>query len=203
MSFPSSLSVSGAANVASLSADSTDVVTSTSLRPFSKLNLTEAQRSQIRSILHTAKSQGLSKADVHKQIDGVLTADQKATLAAGQTNASSPSPSGPFASLNLTTDQKQKIDTILQSAKAQGTSHDQVRSQIDAVLTDAQKAQLQSYLQNGSASGSGPRPGDGDEQGSTSATSTTSSTSAADLQQQALSALSILTKYIQSQLATS
>ena len=157
MNLSSSLSVNGESNAASSVTGSTDSISSTSLRPFSKLNLTEDQRIQLRSILHNAKSQGLSKADVKKQIDAVLTPDQQATLAADQ----------------------------------------QYRS-----------AQLQSTMQNASASGSGPRPFDGGgDQSSTTATSTTSTTAssptAPELQQQALSALSILTRYIQSHVAKS
>jgi hypothetical protein len=63
--------------------------TSTSLRPFANLNLSEDQRTQIRSILQNAKSQGLSQTDVQQQISGVLTPDQQATFQSDVQNAQS------------------------------------------------------------------------------------------------------------------
>lgn len=63
--------------------------TSSSLRPFANLNLTEDQRTKIRSILQTAKSQGTSQSDVQQQINGVLTPDQQATLQSDVQNAQS------------------------------------------------------------------------------------------------------------------
>lgn len=62
---------------------------STSLRPFANLNLTEDQRTKLRSILQNAKSQGTSQSDVQQQIDGVLTPDQQATLKSDVQNAQS------------------------------------------------------------------------------------------------------------------
>jgi Spy/CpxP family protein refolding chaperone len=52
----------------------------TSLRPFANLNLTAGQRTQIRSILSNAKSQGTSEAQVQSQIAAVLTPQQQQTL---------------------------------------------------------------------------------------------------------------------------
>ncbi len=62
---------------------------STSLRPFANLDLSEDQRTQIRSILQNAKSQGLSQTDVQQQISGVLTPDQQATFQSDVQNAQS------------------------------------------------------------------------------------------------------------------
>jgi Spy/CpxP family protein refolding chaperone len=64
---------------------------SQSLRPFANLDLSEDQRTQIRSILQQAKSQGLSQTDVQNQIDGVLTPDQQTTLQSDVQNARSAS----------------------------------------------------------------------------------------------------------------
>ena len=61
--------------------------TSASLRPFANLNLTEDQRSKLRSIFQTAKSQGTSPADVQSQISAVLTPAQQATLQSDVQNA--------------------------------------------------------------------------------------------------------------------
>ena len=57
------------------------------LRPFANLDLTEDQRSKIRSILQTAKSQGTAPADVQKEVSAVLTPAQQATFASDVQNA--------------------------------------------------------------------------------------------------------------------
>jgi hypothetical protein len=52
-----------------------------SLQPFSNLNLTEAQRTQLRTIFSAAKQDGTSQADVQKQISAILNPAQQQTLA--------------------------------------------------------------------------------------------------------------------------
>jgi hypothetical protein len=52
-----------------------------SLQPFASLDLTEAQRTQLRSIFTAAKQSGTSKADVQQQVNAVLTPAQQQTLA--------------------------------------------------------------------------------------------------------------------------
>jgi Spy/CpxP family protein refolding chaperone len=190
------------------------------MRQFAGLNLTEQQRTQMRSILQNAKSQGTSQADVQQQLEQVLTPTQQAQFSASQatqtsqTSQSTQSTPPLFANLNLTADQQTKIDTILANAKTNGTSSTDVKSQIDAVLTDSQKTQLASNVQNARASGSGHHRHHGggggtDATSSTSAASTTASTTstsgvtATDMQNQVLAALSVLTKYVQSQVTTS
>jgi Spy/CpxP family protein refolding chaperone len=165
--------------------------TSTSLRPFANLNLTEDQRTKIRSILQNAKSQGTSQTDVQSQINGVLTPGQQQTLQSNlQQQAASSSTSSSssqqqtgtlpklFANLNLTSDQQQQIQSILQTAQSNGTSKTDVQNQILAVLTPSQQATFQSNVQNAQSAGSGRhrhKGGDGD------ATSTTDGTSSATL----------------------
>jgi Spy/CpxP family protein refolding chaperone len=144
----------------------------TSLRPFANLNLTEQQRTQIRSIFQQAKSQGLSQADVQQQINAVLTPTQQAQLqsdiqafqnqsaqAQPPQGATPPNPfadsNGPFANLNLTTSQQSQIAQILQSAQSQGTSLTQVNAQISALLTPAQQATFATDLKNLPQPGSG------------------------------------------------
>jgi Spy/CpxP family protein refolding chaperone len=51
-----------------------------SLRPFANLDLTEDQRKQIRSILKTADSEGLSTAEIQQEINAILTPAQQSTL---------------------------------------------------------------------------------------------------------------------------
>jgi Spy/CpxP family protein refolding chaperone len=198
-------------------ADSTTTGGTNNLRGFANLGLSEDQRTQIRSILQNAKNQGTSQADVHNQIDAVLTPDQQAQLKQSQASQSQSQSAqtlpAPFANLNLTADQKTKIDAILADAKQSGASRDDVHNQIDAVLTDSQKTQLAANVQNARAAGPGRHRHNHDGGQGGTETSTAASTSAAgttsaggvtatDLQSQALAALSILTKYVQSQVST-
>ncbi len=76
MSGIQSLSVSATQSYASVGTQSQQ-----SLQPFANLDLTEAQRTQLRSIFATAKQNGTSQADVQKQVNAVLTPAQQQTLA--------------------------------------------------------------------------------------------------------------------------
>jgi Spy/CpxP family protein refolding chaperone len=188
-------------SVASSSIFATTIANSTtsSLRPFANLDLTEQQRTQIRAIFQQAKSQGLSQTQIQQQINAILTPAQQTTLqndiaqfqsqnASSTANSSSTSsqtqappnpfadPNGPFANLNLTASQQSQIAQILQSAPAQGLTFDQVNSKISAILTTAQQATFQTDLKNLPAPPQGPPPG---ANGSNSSSS--SSTSADDL----------------------
>jgi hypothetical protein len=87
----------------------------------------------------------------------------------------------PFANLNLTSDQRSEIRSILSNAKSQGTSEAQVQSQINAVLTPQQQQTLQTDLQQGQGTQEGHHHhhhhgggGSGSTSSTTSATSTTS-----------------------------
>jgi Spy/CpxP family protein refolding chaperone len=132
------------------STSQTGSTSSTSLRPFANLNLTEDQRKQIRSIFQTAKSQGLSQTQVQQEINAILTPAQQTTLqsdiAAQTGNAGNPEQSSgsatsdPPSNIGLTDDQKSKIDTVLQQAQANGTSQSDVLAQINAVLTPTQQS---------------------------------------------------------------
>ncbi len=59
------------------------------LQPFANLDLTETQRTQIRSIFQNAKSEGLSQAQVQQQISAVLTPQQQQTFQTDVQNAQS------------------------------------------------------------------------------------------------------------------
>jgi Spy/CpxP family protein refolding chaperone len=192
---------------------------SQSLRPFANLNLTEDQRTKIRAILQQAKSQGLSQADVQKQINGVLTTDQQKTLQSDlqalQQQQQTP-PADPFANLNLTADQKTKIQGILQQAQSAGTDPSTVQQQINAILTPTQQATLQSDVQKAQSAHSGRHHHDGGggsaSSSSTSSSATDASTStsvgtadpttlangltATDIQNQAVAALAILAREV-------
>jgi Spy/CpxP family protein refolding chaperone len=63
-----------------LAAAQQDASASTNMRPFANLDLTAGQRTQIRSILSNAKSQGTSESQVQSQINAVLTPQQQQTL---------------------------------------------------------------------------------------------------------------------------
>jgi len=55
--------------------------TQQSLQPFANLDLTAAQRTQLRSIFASAKQNGTSQADVQKEVNAALTPAQQQTLA--------------------------------------------------------------------------------------------------------------------------
>jgi Spy/CpxP family protein refolding chaperone len=76
MSGIQSVSVSASQSYASVGTQSQQ-----SLQPFSNLNLTEAQRTQLRSIFTAAKQNGTSQADVQSQVNAVLTPAQQQTFA--------------------------------------------------------------------------------------------------------------------------
>ena len=146
--------------------------TSNSLRPFANLDLTEDQRKQIRSVLKTGDSQGLSQSEIQQQINAILTPTQQSTLQSDLASLTTPSsssssstqstqsapppgggnpftnPNGPFANLNLTSDQQSQITAILKNGKSQGLTHDQINAQIDAVLTTSQQATFTTDVQN-------------------------------------------------------
>ncbi|HTU80588.1 MAG TPA: hypothetical protein VMF61_00570 [Candidatus Acidoferrales bacterium] len=73
----------------------------------------------------------------------VSAANALATVSAAQPLA------GPLSTLNLSQSQQQQITSILQNAKSQGLSPQQIAAQINNVLTPAQQQQLQSELSHG------------------------------------------------------
>ncbi|XHX80743.1 MAG: hypothetical protein RBJ76_12660 [Stenomitos frigidus ULC029] len=105
-----------------------------------KLNLTEAQKAQLKQIREATRS----------QIDAILTPEQKAQLDAakqqrqqrqagqpGQLGQPGQKPRGKWAALNLTADQKASMQAIRQDAK----------QKMDAVLTAEQRQQLEQRRQ--------------------------------------------------------
>ncbi len=74
MSGIQSVSVSASTSYASVGTQSQ------SLQQFSNLNLTEAQRTQLRSIFTAAKQNGTSQTNVQSQVSAVLTPAQQQTL---------------------------------------------------------------------------------------------------------------------------
>jgi Spy/CpxP family protein refolding chaperone len=104
------------------------------------LNLTEAQKAQLKQIRESARS----------QIDAILTPEQKAQLDAakqqrqqrqpgeqGQSRQQGQKPRGKWAALNLTADQKARIQAVRQDAK----------QKMNAVLTAEQRQQLEQRRQ--------------------------------------------------------
>jgi protein CpxP len=100
-----------------------------------RLNLTADQQAQIKKI----------RQDEQTAINNILTTDQKAQLKAERQarrgQARDQKQPGmhrdPFASLNLTPDQRSRIEAVHQTAK----------QQIDAVLTSEQRQQKQQFRQ--------------------------------------------------------
>ena len=160
---------------ASLFGSSSQTGSSTSLLQFANLDLTEEQREQIRSIFKTAKSEGLSDAEIQQQISAILTTTQQTAYQAdvaaqnssqstqsSQSSQSAPpqqppggpggnpftDPNGPFANLDLTSTQQTQIASILKNGQAQGLSFDQINAQISAILTTSQQATFATDIQN-------------------------------------------------------
>jgi Spy/CpxP family protein refolding chaperone len=201
---------------------SIDGSTSNSLRPFANLDLTEDQRTQIRSIFKNAKSEGLTQDQIEQEIESVLTptqlANYQSNLASESSDTSDSSdssssssstpastssslsaqgappppggnpftdPNGPFANLNLTSDEQSQIAQILSNAQSEGLSFSQVNAQISAILTTSQQSTFSSDIANLPA----PPGADG----------STSSSSAAQtgVQQQIAAAAALILQQIQ------
>jgi hypothetical protein len=210
---------------------STDGSTSNSLRPFSGLDLTEDQRTQIRSIFKNAKSEGLTQDQVEQEIESTLTPTQLATYQSNLTTISAEStdssdsssssssstssaasssslsaqgappppggnpftgPNGPFANLNLTSDEQSQISQILQNAQSEGLSFSQVNSQISAILTTAQQSTFSSDLANVPA----PTGANGSSSSSTGSSSSTT-TASQSVQQQIAAAAALILQQIE------
>lgn len=105
-------------------AESTTPTASTPSQPplrHTSLNLTKEQQAQIQRIRQAE----------HKQIDTILTAEQKTRLKAARANHTTPRQS--FASLNLTAEQQRTLQEV----------HRASRDWQDSVLTAEQRQQLQ------------------------------------------------------------
>jgi protein CpxP len=97
---------------------------------WAKLNLTDAQKQQMRQIGEETRT----------QLQAVLTADQKAKIEAAKQNRQGQNRQNwrqVMQSLNLTDEQKAKMKEIKQQQK----------SRMEAILTDQQKQQLQQMRQ--------------------------------------------------------
>lgn len=131
--------------------------------PFANLNLATDQKNQIDQIFANAKSQGLSPSQVQSQINGVLTTQQQQTLQSDlQTvqsqhhhhhggGGSSSESSSLLSQLNLTSDQTNQIDQLVQNAQQNGTSASDLLNSIDNVLTSSQQTQLANLLAAGAS----------------------------------------------------
>jgi Spy/CpxP family protein refolding chaperone len=195
------------------STSQTDGSSSTSLRPFANLDLTEDQRKQIRSIFQTAKSQGLSQSQVQQQINAILTPAQQTTLQSdiaaktGTTGNPEQSSGGansdPLSNLGLTSDQKSKIDTLLQQAQANGTSQSDVLAQINAVLTPTQQSAFLQDVQTAQAIVSGQSQSGSGGTSSTSTATLSNGLTENDVQNQIAAATTLILQQFQSEVGAS
>ena len=200
---------------------------SNSLQPLANLDLTEDQRTQIRAIFKTAKTEGLTQEQIQQQILAILTPTQQtafqndiAAQSSGTQSASSTpppppggnpfaDPNGPFANLDLTSSQQSQISQILTSGKSQGLTLDQINAQIDTVLTSSQQATFTTDLanlpappqrvQNAQANVSGQSQSGS---GGTSASSTSAVTET-DIQNQIAAATSLILQQLQKEVGIS
>jgi len=104
------------------------------LRHRNWLNLTPDQQARMERIRQNARS----------QIDTILTTEQKELLQRDRENRENPRagerrgmPRPPFASLDLTAEQRSRIEAVMRSSK----------EQIDALLTPEQRQQMQQHKQ--------------------------------------------------------
>lgn len=104
------------------------------LRHKNWLNLTPDQQARMEQIRRQERS----------QIDAILTAEQKAQLQRDRENTGTPGAGErrgmrrpPFASLNLTAEQRSRIEAVMRSS----------REQMDAILTPEQRQQMQQHQQ--------------------------------------------------------
>jgi len=218
MSFISSVASS------SLFATTIANTTTSSLRPFANLDLTEQQRTQIRAIFQQAKTQGLSQTQIQQQINAVLTPAQQTTLqndisqfqsqnsAATGTSSSTqtpPNPSStddPLDNLTLTTTQQSQIDQVLQEAQAGTITQSEALAQITNLLTPAQQTLLQHDEQTARTQVSGRRSSGGDSTSTLNASLSSSSVatlpngvSETDIQNQVAAATSVILNQLQAE----
>jgi len=218
MSFISSVASS------SLFATTIANTTTSSLRPFANLDLTEQQRTQIRAIFQQAKTQGLSQTQIQQQINAVLTPAQQTTLqndisqfqsqnsAATGTSSSTqtpPNPSStddPLDNLTLTTTQQSQIDQVLQEAQAGTITQSEALAQITNLLTPAQQTLLQQDEQTARTQVSGRRSSGGDSTSTLNASLSSSSVatlpngvSETDIQNQVAAATSVILNQLQAE----
>ncbi|MBZ5568471.1 MAG: hypothetical protein LAN64_11540 [Acidobacteriia bacterium] len=145
-----------------------------------QLNLTDQQKAQIQGLFQTQRTQALSirqdssltpqekqdkfrqlRESTHQQVTAVLTAEQQQQLQQMRAHHERMGGGmGPFARLNLTSDQRSKIEPLLQSQRQQVQAvrldssltpeqkqakvrdiRQSTKSQIDAVLTPEQQQQ--------------------------------------------------------------
>ena len=193
---------------------SVDGSTSTSLRPFANLNLTEDQRAQVRSILKNAKSEGLTQNQIEQEINSILTPTQQTTFQNDQASVSSSSSSsssdaasasvtqssstqpnpftdanGPFANLDLTSSQQSQVSQILSDAQSEGLTFSQVNSQISSILTTTQQTSFESDLAS--------LPSAGGNSSQSGGSSSTSSNPASSVQQQIAAAAALILQQIE------
>ena len=137
------------------------------LQQYSDLGLSETQRTQIRSIIRSAQSDGLTLAQVQQQIGSVLTPQQLTQLqnanasssnaSTGTSTASTSSTTAstattgstnPFANLDLTSSEESQIEQLLQNAQSNGMSFEQFNSQLSSILSPSQQSTFQSDVQS-------------------------------------------------------
>jgi len=143
------------------------------------------------------------------QIDAVLTTSQQSTLQSDLQSLQAlgapppPPPPPPSSSSGLTDDQKSQIETILQNAESAGTDTSTLAAQIEAVL-DGTSSSSTSTVQNAQSSNSGLQSAGGGSSSSSSTSATLSNgLTAADIQRQALAALSIIEHSLADQYSSS
>lgn len=124
-----------------------------------RLNLTDAQKQQIQPILQDFRTQQQARMQSYRsQFEALLTAEQRAQLeqfkaqrqqaGAQKGERGQGRGDGPFQKLNLTDAQKQQMQALRQQAQTERQAAFQnLVTQVNPILTEAQRTQLQQLLQ--------------------------------------------------------
>lgn len=120
-----------------------------------QLNLTDQQKQQLEPIMTAFRDKMQAhRQNMHNRFESVLTAEQRAQLEqmkAERGQGKGPrrgGPGGPFAALNLTDEQKTQMKSLREQGRTEMQAEfEQMRAQVNAVLTPEQQAQLQQIME--------------------------------------------------------
>lgn len=124
-----------------------------------RLNLTDAQKQQIQPLLQSFRTQQKARMESYRsQFQALLTPEQRTQLeqfkaqrqqaGAQKGERGQGRGDGPFQQLNLTDAQKQQMQALRQQAQAERQAAFQnLVAQVNPLLTETQRTQLQQFLQ--------------------------------------------------------
>jgi Spy/CpxP family protein refolding chaperone len=126
-----------------------------------QLKLTADQQARVKALFDQREAAMKAKFEAREsQLRSILTAEQNARLDAMKANRQKGERKGPFAELNLTDEQKAKLQAMRGQGRSQmEAEHKQFEAQLNEILTPEQRTKLeQMRAQRGGKRG--PRGGD-------------------------------------------